>query len=192
MSMDVFTAISGRRSCRKFHPEAVSDADIEKILEAGNWAPSPANQQPWEFVVITNTGIKEKIFSESEICKKKLFERSGWKWLEKFPIDFVKETPVIIAVVGDPKKSGADLFLDEGSGRGYLEGCSAAVQNMMLAAHALGLGTLWFSLFEAAAVRQILSLDAGKDPVALLCIGKPVSSGATKRKDFREKTTYLR
>ncbi len=154
--MDVFTAISGRRSCRKFHPEAVSDADIEKILEAGNWAPSPANQQPWEFVVITNTGIKEKIFSESEICKKKLFERSGWKWLEKFPIDFVKD------------------------------------QNMMLAAHALGLGTLWFSLFEAAAVRQILSLDAGKDPVALLCIGKPVSSGATKRKDFREKTTYLR
>ena len=45
--MDVFTAISGRRSCRKFHPEAVSDTDIEKILEAGNWAPSPANQQPW-------------------------------------------------------------------------------------------------------------------------------------------------
>ena len=139
--MDVFTAISGRRSCRKFHPEAVSDADIEKILEAGNWAPSPANQQPWEFVVITNRGIKERIFSESEICKKKLFERSGWKWLEKFPIDFVKEAPVIIAVVGDPKKSGADLFLDEGAGRGYLEGCSAAVQNMMLAAHALGLGS---------------------------------------------------
>jgi nitroreductase len=190
--MDVLTAIKERRSCRKFHPEAVSDADVEKILEAGNWAPSPANQQPWEFVVITNAGIKERNFTESEVCKKKLFERSGWKWLEKFPIDFVKEAPVIIAVVGDPKKSGADMFLDEGTGRGYLEGCSAAAQNMMLAAHALGLGTLWFSLFEAAAVRQILRLDAGKDPVALLCIGKPVSSGATKRKDFREKTTYLR
>jgi hypothetical protein len=67
--MDVFTAISGRRSCRKFHPEAVSDADIEKILEAGNWAPSPANQQPWEFIVITSTGIKERIFSESEVMR---------------------------------------------------------------------------------------------------------------------------
>jgi 5,6-dimethylbenzimidazole synthase len=190
--MDVFTAIKERRSCRKFHPDPVSDADIEKILEAGNWAPSPANQQPWEFVVITSGSIKERIFSESEICKKKLFERSGWKWLEKFPIEFVKETPVIIALVGDPKKSGADMYLDEGTGRGYLEGCSAAVQNMMLAAHALGLGTLWFSLFEVAAVRQILSLDAGKDPVALLCLGKPVSSPGAKRKDFREKTTYLR
>jgi nitroreductase len=63
---------------------------------------------------------------------------------------------------------------------------------MMLAAHALGLGSLWFSLFEAGPVRLILSLDTGKDPVALLCVGNPVSSGATKRKDFREKTTYLR
>ena len=49
--MDVFTAISGRRSCRKFCPEAVSDTDIEKILEAGNWAPSPANQTEG-FVVV--------------------------------------------------------------------------------------------------------------------------------------------
>lgn len=191
--MDVLTAIRERRSCRKFQPDAVSDADIEKILEAGNWAPSPANQQPWEFVVITNAGIKEKIFSDSEICKMKLFERSGWKWLEKFPIDFVKDAPAIIAVVGDPKKSGADLFLDEGTGRGYLEGCAAAVQNMMLAAHALGLGSLWFTLYESAQVRQVLGLDPGKDPVALLCLGKPASSaGGAKRKDFREKTTYLR
>jgi len=190
--MDLFEAISGRRSCRKFQPDPVSDADIEKILEAGNWAPSPANQQPWEFVVISSPGIKERILAESEVCKKKLFERSGWKWLEKFPIDFVREAPVIIAVVGDPKKSGADMFLDEGTGRGYLEGCSAAVQNMMLAAHALGLGTLWFSLYEAGAVRQILGLDPGKDPVALLCVGKPASAAASKRKDFREKTTYLR
>jgi len=190
--MDLFEAITGRRSCRKFQPEAVSDADIETILEAGNWAPSPANQQPWEFVVITSPGIKERIFAESEACKKKLFERSGWKWLEKFPIDFVRETPAIIAVVGDPKKSGADMFLDEGTGRGYLEGCSAAVQNMMLEAHALGLGSLWFSLYESAAVRQILGLDPDKDPVALLCIGKPASAAASKRKDFREKTTYLR
>jgi len=190
--MDVFEAIMGRRSCRHFQPEPPGDADIEKILEAGNWAPSPANQQPWEFVVITSPGIKERIFAESELCKKKLFERSGWKWLEKYPVDFLKEAPVLIALVGDPKKSGADMFLDEGAGRGYLEGCSAAVQNMMLAAHALGLGTLWFSLYEAGPVRQILGLDPGKDPVALLCVGRPASAAASKRKDFREKTTYLR
>ena len=84
------------------------------------------------------------------------------------------------------------MFLDEGAGRGYLEGCSAVVQNMMLAAHALGLGSLWFTLFEAEPVRRILGLDAGKDPIALLCIGKPISGATVKRTDFREKTVYLR
>jgi 5,6-dimethylbenzimidazole synthase len=190
--MDVFTAIKERRSCRRFLPDAVGEENIEKILEAGNWAPSPANQQPWEFIIITSDDIKGKVFSESEICKRKLFERSGWKWLENFSIEFVKEAPVIIAVLGDPQKSGADVFLDEGRGRGYLEACSAVVQNMMLAACALGLGSLWFTLFEAEAVRRILGLDAGRDPVALLCIGKPATRGTSKRKDFREKTRYLR
>lgn len=190
--MDVFTAIKERRSCRRFLPDAVSEENIEKILEAGNCTPSPANQQPSEFIIITSDDIKGKIFSGSELCKRKLFERSSWKWLVNFPIGFVKEAPVIIAVVGDPKKSGADMFLDEGKGRGYQDACSAVVQNIMLAAHALGLGSLWFTLFEAEAVRRIPGVDAGKDPVALLCIGKPAVRGASKRKDCREKTTYLR
>jgi nitroreductase len=67
--MDVFTAIKERRSCRQFLPDAVSEENIEKILEAGNWAPSPANQQPWEFIAITSDDIKGRIVSESELCK---------------------------------------------------------------------------------------------------------------------------
>jgi nitroreductase len=190
--MDVFTAMKERRSCRRFSPEAVDERLIEQILEAGNWAPSPANQQPWEFIVIRSAAIKDKVFEEGELCKRKLFERSGWKWLDSYRIDFVKEAPVIIAVIGDPKKSGADLFLDEGTGRGYLEACSAVVQNMMLAAHALGLGSLWFTVFERESLRQTLGLDPGKDPMALVCIGKAAGGPApAKRKDFKEKTIYM-
>ena len=190
--MDVFTAMKERRSCRRFSPEAVDERLIEQILEAGNWAPSPANQQPWEFIVIRSAAIKDKVFEEGEMCKRKLFERSGWKWLDSYRIDFVKEAPVIIAVIGDPKKSGADLFLDEGTGRGYLEACSAVVQNMMLAAHALGLGSLWFTVFEGESLRQTLGLDPGKDPMALVCIGKAAGGPApAKRKDFKEKTIYM-
>jgi len=190
--MDVFTAMKERRSCRRFSPEAVDERLIEQILEAGNWAPSPANQQPWEFIVIRSAAIKDKVFEEGEMCKRKLFERSGWKWLDSYRIDFVKEAPVIIAVIGDPKKSGADLFLDEGTGRGYLEACSAVVQNMMLAAYALGLGSLWFTVFEGESLRQTLGLDPGKDPMALVCIGKAAGGPApAKRKDFKEKTIYM-
>lgn len=190
--MDVFTAMKERRSCRRFSPEAVDERLIEQILEAGNWAPSPANQQPWEFIVIRSAAIKDKVFEEGELCKRKLFERSGWKWLDSYRIDFVKEAPVIIAVIGDPKKSGADMFLDEGTGRGYLEACSAVVQNMLLAAHALGLGSLWFTVFEGGSLRKTLGLDPGKDPIALVCIGKAAGGPApAKRKDFREKTIYM-
>ena len=68
--MDVFTAIKERRSCRNFSSEPVSEEALERILEAANWAPSPLNSQPWEFIVVTNKKVKAKIFSEAERCRK--------------------------------------------------------------------------------------------------------------------------
>ena len=192
--MDIFTAIKERRSCRRFMPGPVGEDIVERILEAGSWAPSPANNQPWEFVVITSPVVKEDLFLEAERCKASLFEKSGWKWLDSYRVNFVKDAPLIIAVIGDPKKSGADLFL-EGAGRGlgYQHACAAAIQNMLLAAHALGLGSLWFTVFEVAPMQKILKTGPEKVPVALLCIGKPAAEGfSSKRKDFREKTTYLK
>jgi predicted oxidoreductase (fatty acid repression mutant protein) len=80
--MDIFAAIKERRSCRNFLPDPIRKETIEKILEAAVWAPSAANNQPWEFIVILNNDIKKEIFSESERCRKGVFEKSGWKWIE--------------------------------------------------------------------------------------------------------------
>jgi nitroreductase len=190
--MDLFTAIKERRSCRSFLPDPVSDETIEKILEAGVWAPSPANNQPWEFIVISNQDIKKKIHAVSVACKKRLFEKSGWKWLDRYQLGFVIEAPVIIAVVADPKKTGADMFL-EGGGLAYQHGCAAAVQNMLLAAHALGLGTLWFTLFDKDALRTLLGIEAAKEPLALICLGKPGAGPIqTPRTGVKEITRFLR
>ena len=190
--MDIFTAIKERRSCRNFLPDPVSDEAIEKILEAAVWAPSAANNQPWEFIVVMNKDIKKDIFSESEKCRKVLYEKSGWKWVDRYKIGFLEEAPVIIAIVGDPQKTGADMFL-EGGGMAYQHGCSAAIQNMLLAAHALELGTLWFTLFEKESIRIILNLDSGKEPLALICLGKPATvSHPPPRTGAKEKTVYLR
>lgn len=104
--MDVLTAMQERRSCREFLQESVDEDLIEKILEAATLAPSPLNMQPWEFIVITSTEAKDKIFAESVRCKEWALEKSGWKWLGGYKVDFLKSAPVIIAVVGDPKKSG--------------------------------------------------------------------------------------
>jgi nitroreductase len=190
--MDIFTTIKERRSCRKFLSDPVSEDAIEKILNAAVWAPSAANNQPWEFIVVTNNDIKKNIFSESEKCKKVLYEKSGWKWVDRYQVGFLEEAPVIIVVIGDPKKTGADMFL-EGGGLAYQHACAAATQNMLLAAYALGLGTLWFTLFDKATMRKIFSIDAEKEPLALICLGKPATAfNPPPRKDVKEVTVYLR
>ena len=159
--MDLFTAIKERRSCRTFLPDPIPEESIEKILETASWAPSPLNTQPWEFVVVTNEEVKAKMVAESERCRQWAIGASGWKWLEKYRVDFLKSVPVFIVVVGDPKGSGVDQFQEEG-GVGYQHACAAAVQNMTLAAHALGLGSLWFTFFDKKPMREILGLEQEK------------------------------
>ena len=75
---------------------------------------------------------------------------------------------------------------------GYQLACAAAIHNMLLAAHALDLGSLWFTLFDKDPMRRILGIPADKTPVAIVCLGKP--AGPLKpvpRKAIAEKTTYL-
>jgi len=190
--VDVFEAIKERRSYRSFLPEQISEETIEKILEAAVWAPSPLNTQPWEFIIITKEEVKGKIFDEAERCIKWALEKSGWKWLENYRASFIQSAPVIIAVIGDPKKTGVDMFLEEG-GVGYQHACAAAIQNMHLAAHSLGIGSLWFTFFDKKAMREILGIDPEKTPLALVCLGKPSGEPLqTRRKDIREKTIYIR
>ncbi|MBA4397537.1 MAG: nitroreductase [Syntrophus sp. (in: bacteria)] len=190
--MDVFTAIKERRSCRKFLPDAVGEDLIEKILEAAVWAPSPANNQPWDFIVITSPDIKKTIHDESVACKKKIYEKSGWGWVDKYQAGFLLEAPVLIAVIGDSEKTGAHKFLG-GTEETYQHGCAAAIQNMLLAAHAQGLGSLWFTLFDRQAMKKTLGIDPPREPLALVCIGRAAGSAPqTPRKDAKDKTRYIR
>ena len=189
--MDIFTAIKERRSCRKYLPDQIDKDQIEKILEAATWAPSPANSQPWEFVVITNSEMKEKIYNEAERCKEYFLEKSGWKWLSKYRMDFLKEAPVVIAVIGNPKGSGTDMFSNEGA-TAYRECCGAAIQNMILAAHAMDLGTLWFTLFDKEKLKGILDVDPDRSPISLVLVGKAGGDLVqTPRKDVKDKTRYI-
>ncbi|MBW2027393.1 MAG: nitroreductase family protein [Deltaproteobacteria bacterium] len=82
--MELFEAIKGRRSCRNFSSEPITEDIIMEIIEAGTWAPSPLNGQPWEFIVIEDNATKEMIYQEAERCRKWGEEASGWKWLGKY------------------------------------------------------------------------------------------------------------
>lgn len=189
--MECLEAILGRRSCRNFKNQPIEKEKIKLMIEAAIYAPSPANKQPWEFIVVNNPIYNKQLKETSEITKEKLAIRSGWKWLPTFKIDFLLQAPTLMVVVGDPDRNGAEQFLDVPS-PGYLEACSAAIQNMLLAAHAQGLGTLWFSLFEKADVRSIFSISEDKDPVGIICVGYPEQIGsAPARRGIEEKVRFL-
>jgi len=189
--MDLFSAIETRTSCRHFLPDTIEPPTIEKILAAGVRAPSPLNAQPWQFIVIRAQAIKQAIHVEAERCKAWAIEKSGWQWLNTYKTDFLLQAPLLVAVVGDPKKTGMDMFQEEGS-VGYQLACAAAIQNMMLAAHALDLGSLFFTMFEKSHIRRILDISDQKTPVALVCIGKPNEpQKPVPRKNSKEKTVYL-
>ena len=171
--MEVLPEILQRRSIRAYTAEPVDKDQLERIVEAGRLAPSAKNRQEWRFVVIQKKEVRLKMMDAA------------------FNQDYVGQAPVIIAVVGDPKKTGADMFL-EGGGLAYQHGCAAAIQNMLLAAHALGLGTLWFTLFEKDSIRKTLKIDQAKEPLALICLGKPASAPPrTPRKAVKEIASFI-
>ncbi|OGP92581.1 MAG: hypothetical protein A2Z19_01690, partial [Deltaproteobacteria bacterium RBG_16_54_18] len=165
---------------------------IEKILEAASYAPSPLNMQPWQFIVITKQEVKDNIFAEAERCRDWALKESGWKWLGSYKSDFVKSAPVIIAVTGDPTKTGIDMFMKEGGSVSYQYACAAAIQNMHLAAHALGLGSLWFNFYDKKNIIKILGIEEDKTLISLVCLGKRSQEpAAISRKAVKEKTTYI-
>ena len=112
--MDLFSAIETRTSCRQFTGDSVEREIIERILAAGTRAPSPLNAQPWQFIVITDEARKKAVHEEAERCRAWAVEQSGWKWMSKYEMDFLLQAPVLVAVVGDPKKSGMDMFQADG------------------------------------------------------------------------------
>lgn len=189
--MDVLTAIKERRSCRTFSNDPISKETLDQVLEAATWAPSPLNAQPWSFVVITAEEVKNNIIAEAERSRELAIEKSGWGWLGKYSVEFLRAAPVAIAIVGDPKKSGVDQFMEAGA-KAYEHACAAAVQNMLLTAHALGLGSLWFTMFDRDQLGKIIDLPPGKMVLALVYLGKPAADPApAPRKAFVDKTAYL-
>ncbi len=152
--MEVLEAIRTRRSIRRYMPEEVPWEHVETLIDAARWAPSAGNLQPWEFVVVQDQGLKEKLARAA------------------LGQSFVAEAPVVVVVCADPLRS-ARVYGPRGSGLYCIQDTAAATQNMLLAAHALGLGTCWVGAFDEVAVRRVLGIPPEVRPVAVVPIGHP-------------------
>jgi len=149
--MEAIDAIMTRRSVRQFTPEPVSEADVEVVLRAAMAAPSAGNERPWRFVVVTEREMLGRL---------------------------AKATPFAGALAGAPL--GLVVCADRRSlkypGLWAID-CSAAIENALLAAHAIGLGGVWIGVHPIAPlvwnVRRIAGVPKGIDPVSLVALGHP-------------------
>lgn len=165
----VMSCILNRRSVRSYTSKGVSKDDIMQILTAANWAPSGNNMQPWTFSVVMNN--KEMIRKLSSLTV-----YHNW----------VENTPCLIAVFLDTKS------LDDKLPSVYLkhsQSIGAAIQNMLLAAHELGLGTCWIGeiLKNEDKVRELLDVSDDLQLMAVISVGYSSRINlASKRKDISE------
>jgi len=176
--MDVFEAIHQRRAVRQYLPDPVSRDEIRTILDAARWAPSALNHQQWQFLVVTGKKIGEMGESFVRIIEEytRNWESSRMQGSAFTREEFVRfaatygGAPVVIVVLTDTAKT-ADFQ------RANLESASAAMQNLLLAATALGLGTCWMTgpLQDEKALRRILEIPNDKEIVAITPLGYPAS-----------------
>jgi nitroreductase len=147
--MEAMDAILSRRSIRKYTEQPVSDDAIDELLKAAMSAPSAGNQQPWQFVVIRERGMLDEI--------PKYHPYSA----------MLKEASVAILVCGDLKSE---------KHKGYwVQDCSAATQNLLVAAQAKGLGAVWLGVYpredRVAGIRKVLGLPEHIVPLSLIPVG---------------------
>jgi nitroreductase len=175
--MDVMQAIKGRRSVRRYKSTPVSDKDVEMVLEAARWAPSWKNCQCWRFVVVRDPELKERL-------------AATLKPETNRAIEGIKSAPVVIVACAELGKSGyhkGECGTDKGDW--FMFDTALAMQNLTLAAHAAGLGTVHVGLFDAKEAAKILDVPDGVVVVEMTPLGYPDEEPKTpQRKELSEIT----
>jgi nitroreductase len=189
--MDALEAILTRRSVGLVSEKPVPDELIEKILEAGTWAPNHFKTEPWRFFVLTDDARKALGETLAGITERGLEDpatEENRRKIEKAKHNPLR-APVVIAVAVEPSDQPRVILKEE------YAAVNAGVQNMLLAAHALGLGAMWRT-GKACYDREIcklFGLSEKGEVVGFIYIGYPSKNlPAGKRSHFREKTKWFR
>jgi nitroreductase len=158
--MDILEVIRTRRSIRQYTQDPISEEDISKILEAGRWAPSASNSQPWKFIVL-----------RSQEVRKKLAGVLAWG-------GFLAQAALGIAVI-----------IDEAASTHPVADGAIATQNMLLEAHSLGLGACWIGVYGSpheANAKKVLNVPTDKRLLSVIAIGHPAETPRKTRKPLAE------
>ncbi len=149
---EIFT----RRSIRRYMAEPVSDEQVTDIIRAGMAAPSAGNQQPWAFVVVRDQAVRDVIADANPYG------------------GMASDAPVVIVLCADMSRDNRPGF--------WPQDCAAATQNMLLAAHAMGLGAVWCGTYpreeRMGPIKEVLGLPEGIIPFSVVPVGYPAEHPA--------------
>ncbi len=161
--MDAMECILSRTSIRDFSDSPVTPAEVTKLLAAGMAAPSAVNMQPWMFEIVDRRELLDALAEKLPYAK------------------MLKNAPLAILVCGDLRKT-----LDQREREYWVEDCSAAAQNILLAAHALGMGAVWTAVHPVGsridAVQSLLNMPDYLIPLNVIPVGYPAEGSAPKQK----------
>ena len=165
--MELLEGIYSRRSIRNYTNEPVGKKQLLEIIKAGTWAPSGLNNQPWRFVIIKDHNI--------------LFELAQLTTYRHI----IENAPACIAVFVDREAMYHEVKDHQAMG--------ACIQNMLLAAHALGLGAVWLGeiLKNAEMVRVLLDVPEAMDLMAVVPLGRPAEQNRDSKRSRKEVTEVL-
>jgi len=175
--MEVLEAIKTRRSVRKYKAAPVDDRALGLVLEAARWAPSWANTQCWKFIVVRENNVKAELAGTMG---------------ENPATDAVRNAPVVIVACAELEKSGyfhGEPATDKGDW--FMFDVALAMQNLVLAAHSLGLGTVHVGRFDAKKAEAVLEVPAGFRVVEMTPLGYPDQEPPVRpRKELSEIVFY--
>jgi len=166
--MNILDTIRNRRSIRKYLTNPVEKQLIDKLLEAAMYAPSARNEQPWHFIVIDKRELLDEII--------RIHPYSA----------MLKQAPLAILVCGDTSIEPSVEY--------NVINCSAATQNILLAAYEMGLGTCWLGVFpredRVAGLTKLFNLHENLIPVSLVAVGYPDEVKETPERFLKDRVRY--
>jgi F420 biosynthesis protein FbiB-like protein len=174
-----------RRSIRRYQPEPIPPELIERLLTAASWAPSAHNRQPWRFTVLTEVEIKHRLATAmgARLRADLTADRAPAEVIEKDvgrSYQRITSAPLLILLCLTMVDMDAytDAARQDKEWLMAVQSTAMAGQNLLLAAHALGLGACWMCapLFCPDAVKEVLSLPTDWEPQALITVGYPAES----------------
>lgn len=169
----VLQNIATRTSIRAYQDKKVEKEKVDKMLRAGMAAPTAMNKQPWHFVVVDSRQVLDALSAANPHAT------------------MLKEAPLAIVVCGDMDKT-----IDGGGKDFWIQDCSAVTENILLAAHAMGLGAVWTGVYPAEdrcqAISKVLGLPETIIPLSCIVIGYPGENPQPKDKFKEDNISYNR